>query len=79
MADPPIAERHKPHFHRTAPMKEAVRVATTADITLSGRNTRGQALGLARIAGEWKGTLDHSGPDAGNIGSIFDKDGQVIV
>lgn len=35
MSDPLIIDRHKPHFHRQAPFKEPVRVATTANITIS--------------------------------------------
>jgi hypothetical protein len=35
MAEPPIAERHKPHFHRKAAIKEPVRCATTGDITIA--------------------------------------------
>jgi hypothetical protein len=35
MAAPPIVERHKHHFHRQSPIKETVRVATTADITIA--------------------------------------------
>lgn len=35
MAAPPITERHKPHFHKAAPVKESVRAATTANITIA--------------------------------------------
>lgn len=35
MAAPPIAERHKPHFHRKAPVLESVRVASTGNLGLS--------------------------------------------
>ena len=35
MADPPIDQRHKPHFHRKAPFLEHVRVATTANIAIA--------------------------------------------
>jgi hypothetical protein len=35
MADPPITERHKHHFHRKSPIKEPVRAATTANITIA--------------------------------------------
>jgi len=35
MAAPPIVERHWPWFHQKAPVKESVRVATTANITIA--------------------------------------------
>src|SRR5436190_8985667 len=44
MAAPPIAERHLPHFHRRAPMKESVRVATTANITIATALHHGDTL-----------------------------------
>lgn len=44
MAAPPIVERHKPHFHRQAPVKESVRVATTANITISTALNNGDSL-----------------------------------
>lgn len=49
MAAPPITERHLHHFHRRSPIKEAVRVATTANITLSGAQT---IDGIAAVAGD---------------------------
>ena len=44
MADPPITERHKPHFHRRSPIKESVRVATTANITIATALNNGDTL-----------------------------------
>ncbi len=44
MAAPPIAERHKPHFHRKAPVLESVRVATTANITIATALNNGDTL-----------------------------------
>lgn len=35
MAAPPIIERHLHHFHRRSPIKESVRVATTANIVIA--------------------------------------------
>lgn len=44
MAAPPITERHLPHFHRRQPIKEAVRVATTANITIATALNNGDTL-----------------------------------
>lgn len=44
MAAPPIVERHLPHFHRRQPIKESVRVATTASITISTALNNGDTL-----------------------------------
>lgn len=44
MAAPPIAERHKPHFHRKAPVLESVRVATTADVTIATALNSGDTI-----------------------------------
>lgn len=44
MAAPPIAERHRPHFHRKAPILESVRVATTANITIATALNSGDVL-----------------------------------
>src|SRR5436190_21093475 len=53
MAAPPIAERHLPHFHRRAPMKESVRVATTANITISTALNNGDTLdGITLATGD---------------------------
>ena len=50
MAAPPIAERHLPHFHRRAPVKEAVRAATTANITISTALNNGDSLDGVTLA-----------------------------
>ncbi len=51
MAAPPIAERHKPHFHRKAPVLESVRVATTANITIATALNVGDTLdGITLVA-----------------------------
>lgn len=53
MSAPPITERHLPHFHRRAPMKEAVRAATTANITISTALNNGDSLdGLTLATGD---------------------------
>ena len=44
MAAPPITERHLHHFHRRSPIKEAVRVATTANITIATALNNGDSL-----------------------------------
>ena len=44
MAAPPIVERHLHHFHRRSPIKESVRVATTANITISTALNNGDTL-----------------------------------
>ncbi len=44
MAAPPIIERHLAHFHRRAPVKESVRVATTANITIATALNNGDTL-----------------------------------
>jgi hypothetical protein len=44
MAAPPITERHKHHFHRGSPIKESVRVATTANITIATALNNGDTL-----------------------------------
>ena len=44
MAAPPIAERHLHHFHRRSPIKESVRVATTANITIATALNNGDTL-----------------------------------
>lgn len=44
MAAPPIIERHLPHFHRRQPIKESVRVATTANITIATALNNGDSL-----------------------------------
>ena len=50
MAAPPITERHLPHFHRRAPVKEAVRAATTANITISTALNNGDTLDGVTLA-----------------------------
>jgi hypothetical protein len=50
MADPPISERHKPHFHRIAPVKEGCRAATTAPITISTALNNGDSLDGVTLA-----------------------------
>ena len=53
MAAPPIAERHKPHFHQKAPIKESVRAATTANITISTALNNGDTLdGITLATGD---------------------------
>src|SRR5438552_3310297 len=53
MAAPPIAERHKHHFHRQSPIKESVRVATTANITIAtGLNVGDVVDGITLIDGD---------------------------
>jgi hypothetical protein len=53
MAAPPIVERHKHHFHRQSPIKETVRVATTADITIATALNAGDTLdGVTLVAGD---------------------------
>lgn len=44
MAAPPITERHLHHFHRRSPIKESVRVATTANITIATALNNGDTL-----------------------------------
>ena len=44
MAAPPIVERHLHHFHRRSPIKESVRVATTANITIATALNNGDTL-----------------------------------
>lgn len=44
MAAPPITERHLHHFHRRSPIKEAVRVATAANITIATALNNGDTL-----------------------------------
>lgn len=36
MPAPPVDQRHLPHFHKREPVTEAVRVASTANLTISG-------------------------------------------
>ena len=50
MAAPPIVERHLPHFHRRAPVLEAVRVATTANITIATALNNGDTLDGVTLA-----------------------------
>lgn len=50
MAAPPVTERHKPHFHRQAPVKESVRAATTASITISTALNNGDSLDGVTLA-----------------------------
>jgi len=50
MAAPPISERHLPHFHRRAPVKELVRVATTANITISTALNSGDTIDGVTLA-----------------------------
>lgn len=53
MAAPPITERHKHHFHRQSPIKESVRVATTASITISTALNNGDTLdGITLATGD---------------------------
>lgn len=53
MAAPPITERHKPHFHRQAPVLESVRVATTANITIATALNNGDTLdGITLATGD---------------------------
>lgn len=47
MSAPPIAERHRPHFHQRTPVLESVRLATTANISLSGLQTIDGSLTVA--------------------------------
>jgi hypothetical protein len=50
MAAPPIIERHLPHFHRRAPIKELVRAATTAPITIATALNNGDTLDGVTLA-----------------------------
>ena len=50
MAAPPIIERHKHHFHRQSPIKESVRAATTANITISTALNNGDTLDGVTLA-----------------------------
>ena len=50
MSAPPIAERHKHHFHRQSPIKESVRAATTANITISTALNNGDTLDGVTLA-----------------------------
>ena len=52
MAAPPITERHRPHFHRKAPMLESVRVATTANITIATALNAGDTLDGITLAAD---------------------------
>ena len=53
MAAPPIAERHLPHFHRRAPVKEPVVAATTANITIATALNNGDTLdGITLATGD---------------------------
>lgn len=48
----------------------------SADIFLTGQNAHGLALGLCRVAGDWSGTLNNSGP--GQIGPFYEN-GQLVI
>ena len=50
MAAPPISERHKHHFHRQSPIKESVRAATTASVTISTALNNGDTLDGVTLA-----------------------------
>jgi len=50
MAAPPISERHLPHFHRRSPVKELVRVATTANITIATALNSGDTIDGVTLA-----------------------------
>jgi len=50
MAAPPITERHKHHFHRQSPIKESVRAATTANITIATALNNGDSLDGVTLA-----------------------------
>ena len=50
MAAPPIIERHLHHFHRRSPIKESVRVATTANITIATALNNGDTLDGVTLA-----------------------------
>lgn len=50
MAAPPIAERHRPWFHRKAPMLESVRAATTANIVIATALNNGDVLDGVTLA-----------------------------
>lgn len=50
MAAPPITERHKPHFHRRAPIVESVRCATTANVTLASGFENGDVIDGVTLA-----------------------------
>jgi hypothetical protein len=50
MAAPPIVERHLPHFHRRAPVKEACRAATTTNITIATALNNGDSLDGVTLA-----------------------------
>src|SRR4051812_43187619 len=53
MSAPPIAERHRHNFHRQSPIKEAVRAATTANITISTALNNGDSLdGITLATGD---------------------------
>lgn len=66
MSDPLIAERHKPHFHRQAPQKEACRAATTANITIATALNNGDSLdGLTLATGD-RVLVKNQGTDSQN-------------
>lgn len=50
MAAPPITERHRHHFHRRSPILESVRVATTANVTVSTALNNGDTLDGVTLA-----------------------------
>lgn len=50
MAAPLITDRHKHHFHRQSPIKESVRAATTANITISTALNNGDTLDGVTLA-----------------------------
>lgn len=53
MAAPLISERHKPHFHRQAPVLEHVRVATTANVAIATALNAGDTVdGVTLAAGD---------------------------
>jgi len=66
MAAPPIAERHKPHFHRVAPVKESCRAATTANITISTALNNGDTLDGVTLATDDRVLVKNQSTDSQN-------------
>lgn len=50
MAAPPRDNRHKPHFHRNAPVKEPVRAASASPVTISTGLNAGDSFGGVTLA-----------------------------
>lgn len=74
MAAPPITERHLPHFHRRAPVKELCRAATTASITISTALNSGDVIDGVTLADGDRVLVKNQSTDSQNgiyvVGSV---------